>query len=224
MSRPVAFMLALGLVTAAPAAAQLPAPDPPGPYVIDVRGTTGGFPGNAAFFPPAPSGTIVPSRGFGFDIGGHVYLFRLGGSRVGVGANILRVAHTTSPAPPVVPAGSTAPPPARTIPDVEATLSTIAPQVSFNFGSADGWSYLSAGMGIAEIQTATSGIVAAGSVDSGSLSSINVGGGARWFRNRHLAVGFDVRFHLVAGEARPAPLRSTPRTTLVFASAGISLR
>jgi hypothetical protein len=216
-------MLAAALLTAVPAAAQLPAPEPPGPYAIDVRVTTSGFPGDAAFFPAAPAGTVVPSRGFGFDVGGHVYLFRLGPSRIGLGASLIRASHTTTPSDPPPPAPGTPPAP-RTLPDVEATFSTLAPQVSFNFGSADGWSYLSAGLGIAQVRTETSGIATAASVDSGTLSSINIGGGARWFRSRHLAITFDVRFHVLAAKAQPFPLASTPRSTLLSASGGISLR
>ena len=112
----------------------------------------------------------------------------------------------------------------RTIPDVVATLTTVAPQVSFNFGSTDGWSYLSAGVGIAEVKTAASGTATPVSRESGVLPSINVGGGARWFWNRHLAVTFDLRFHVVSAKERPIPAESTPRTTLVSASAGFSFR
>lgn len=219
-----ACLLWLGAFAGAPTAAQVPAPDPPGPYVVDVRGVTSGFPGDAAFFPPAPSGTIVPSRGFGIDLGGHVYLFRLGASRVGIGANLLRVSHKTSPPAPTGSTGTKTSATTRTIPDVDATLTTVAPQVSFNFGSADGWSYLSVGLGIAEVKAATSGTATRGARDSGRLSSVNFGGGARWFRNTHLAFAFDVRLHLVSAGERPIPLRSTPRTMLVSASGGISLR
>jgi hypothetical protein len=167
----------------------------------------------------------MPARGFGWDVGGHVYLFRFGPSRLGVGASLVRASRTTSPPPPTPPpAGSTTPPRPRTIPDVEATFTAIAPQVSFNFGSADGWSYLSAGMGFAEVNTATSEIPMSRTIESGRLSSINIGGGARWFRSRHLAFVFDVRFHLISAKERALPLRSTPRTMLLSASGGIGLR
>lgn len=222
MPHRAAMMLAVAALWAVPAAAQGPPPDPPGPYVVDLRGALGAFPGDATFFPPVPSGTVVPSRGFGIDAGAHVYLIQLGPARLGIGASIFRVRHKISPPAPA-PSPGTSPPP-RTIPDVDATLTTIAPQLSFNFGTASGWSYLSAGLGRAEIRTAISGIRAAVSRDSGTLSSINVGGGARWFRSAHLAVTFDVRFHIVGADTQPVPRISTPRTTLVSLSAGISLR
>jgi len=220
--RAAALALVLVLLAARPSAAQLPPADPPGPYVIDVRGATTGFPKHEAFFPLVPSGTIVPSRGFGIDLGGHVYLMRLGAARLGFGANLVRIRHSTSPQ---VPVGAPPQSPAtRTIPDVEATLTLIAPQLSFNFGNAEGWSYLGGGLGFAEVDTATSGTLAPAERGSGRLSSINVGGGARWFRNRHVAFAFDVRFHMVSAATPPLPRVGTPKTTLVVAAAGLSLR
>ena len=227
----------LGTPTGTPAAAQIAAPDPPGPYVIDVRGATSAIPQDASFFPPVPTATIIPSRGYGIEVGAHVYLIRLGPGRLGIGASVLRVRATAAPAVPA--SGSTsAATSATTIPatrpDVDATLTTLAPQLSFNFGSAEGWSYISAGVGRAQLTTGTSvfggpgsgtTLMPAGSVDSGTRSSINVGGGARWFAKARLAYSFDVRFHLVsAGAAAEGTSPATPRTTLVAASAGISLR
>ena len=110
------------------------------------------------------------------------------------------------------------------MPDVEATLTTLVPQLSFNFGTADGWSYLSAGYGRAEVNTATSGTATAAVRESGPLSSINMGGGARWFRSPRLAVGFDVRFHILSARSQEPPLVGTPRSMVITAAAGISLK
>lgn len=222
--RAAASVLVLGVLAAVPAAAQTPAPDPPGPYVVDVRGVSGSVPQDAGFFPTVPRGTIIPSRGLGFDLGGHVYLMQVGAARLGVGANLLRVHRVTSPPATTPSSGTPTPPPPRTIPDVEATLTTVAPQVSFNFGTADGWSYVSAGVGTAQLSTATSGTLTSGALDTGRLSSINAGGGARWFAQRHLAFAFDVRFHLVSAGKGGEIVAGTPRTTLVSAAVGISLR
>ena len=229
MPHRAALVLVLAVLFAVPAAAQVPPPAPPGPYVFDVRGALGGFPRDTAFFPPVPTGTVVPTRGFGIDLGAHVYLFRLGAARLGLGANVLRAHHKTSPAEPATSgtsggtgtSGTSAP---RTVPDVDATLTMLVPQLSFNFGTADGWSYVSAGYGRAEVNTATSGIATAATKESGPLSSINLGGGARWFRSPHLAVGFDVRFHILSARTQEAPLLGTPRSMVITASAGISLR
>jgi hypothetical protein len=119
------------------------------------------------------------------------------------------------------------------MPDVHATLTTIAPQISVNFGSAEGWSYVSAGLGRAQLTTGTSAFGGSGSgtamtparsADSGGRSSLNVGGGARWFAKARLAYSFDVRFHLVSPGGGEGTSPATPRTTLLSASGGISLR
>ena len=99
-----------------------------------------------------------------------------------------------------------------------------------NFGSRAGWSYLSAGIGRARMSTRASrfvdeddddDITAAKLIEHGSRSSLNFGGGARWFTRQRLAVSFDVRFHIIgAGSEEPA----TPGTTSLAASVGVSLR
>lgn len=222
----------LGTLAGTPAFAQIAAPDPPGPYVIDVRGVTSAIPGDPSFFPPVPTATIIPSRGYGIDVGAHVYPARLGAVRLGIGANVLRVRGTASPPAPTSGSTSTTATPA-TRPDVHATLTTIAPQISVNFGNAEGWSYVSAGLGRAHVATGTSAFGGSGSgtdatparsVDSGGRSSINVGGGARWFAKARLAFSFDVRFHLVSAGTEKGTSPATPRTTLLTAAVGISLR
>jgi len=227
-----ACLLWLGTLAGTPAFAQLAAPDPPGPYVIDVRGATSAIPQNAGFFPPVPSATLIPSRGYGIDVGAHVYLMQLGSGRLGIGANLVRVRGTASPAAPST--GSPPATPAAAVrPDVHAVLTTLAPQLSYNFGSEEGWSYVSAGLGRAQLTTGTSRFVGAESDNgetparsaaSGARSSINIGGGARWFTKTHLAFSFDVRFHLISSGAAEGTTVVTPRTTLVAASAGISLK
>lgn len=186
----VPVALALLAVAASRAAAQ--ALEPPGPWVVDLRGATSGLPSDTGFYPPLATETLVPSRAFGFDAGAHVYLFTLGPARIGLGASYLRVRGTT--------------------PGVTATFSTVAPQVSFNFGSTNGWSYLSAGYGRALVDTTVNDPT--GSVrDSGSLGAVNFGGGARWFIRAHLGVGFDVRWHRLA----------SPGGTQLSFSAGFSV-
>jgi hypothetical protein len=188
-----AVVAGLLLLAAAPAAAQ--SREPVGPFVIDLRGATSGLPNDTAFYPALPPDTLVPARGYGFDAGGHVYLFALGPARVGVGANYVRVRGTA--------------------PGIVARVRTVAPQVSFNFGSHDGWSYLSAGLGRAWVDTEVAGETGAAARESGGVTSINAGGGARWFLASHLAVGFDVRWHRMSGP---------PRATLMSASVGFSVR
>ena len=218
---------------AAVAAAQTPVltlePDRPGPYVIDVRGSTVGAPQAAGFYPAVPTGTLVPSRAFGFDLGGHVYLFQLGPARVGIGADLFRLRGTASPPEPVTTGSATTPPPtpsAPTTPDITVSVTTIAPQISFNFGGSSGWSYLSAGLGRAQVITKRSTFDRgqAARLESGQVTSQNFGGGARWFTSDHLAFTFDLRFHLLSPGKPQDEARGTPRTRIVSASVGISLR
>lgn len=190
MRRLVVLVLVL-----APARVAAQGQDPVAGYVLDLRGATSGLPAETAFFPGIPLDTVVPARGFGFDVGAHVYLFRLGPSRVGLGANYVRVRGTTM--------------------GIVATASIIAPQVSLNFGTANGWSYLSAGFGSARINTRFDDEAGAVSAESGGLDATNYGGGARWFLARRLAVGFDARFHRISGP---------PKASLFAMSVGFSVR
>jgi hypothetical protein len=183
-------------------------PAPPGPYVFDVRGVSGGLPQDAAFFPPFDAATVVPSRGTGFDVGGHIYFGRLRGARLGFGANLLNVRGKA--APPAVENSTGAP-------VVRVDLRTVAPQLSFNFGTADGWSYLGGGVGFTTVIARALNLTDARR-ESGSVLTINAGAGARWFVRRRFAVGFDLRLHrLAAADARPASM-------LLSISAGVSLR
>jgi hypothetical protein len=198
-------VFASALLIASSAAAQSPNPGPPGPYVIDVRGVTSGVPSSGALYPipssptqpPSnePSSTptstttlIVPSRGFGGEAGAHVYPLGLGPARLGIGASVVYARATA--------------------PDTVLTMQMIVPQLSFNFGTSNGWSYLSAGAGPVRIRTTR----------TFNTRSINAGGGARWFLNNHMAIGFDIRMHKLAARG------ALPQTTLVSASVGLSLK
>jgi hypothetical protein len=211
--RAAVFLLILfGAPSNTPAAAQ-GAPAPPGPYVVDVRGVSTGLPQGVGVLPGLAADTAVPSRGNGFDVGGHIYFGRVGGARLGFGANLVRVRGTAvSPrTTPATTSGVAGPP------SVRLTLRTIAPQLSLNFGTADGWSYVSAGAGVTEVRARFVDLVEA-SGDSGSLLTINAGAGARWFVKRRLAVGFDARlYRLSKSEVLPASM-------LFSISGGISLR
>jgi len=201
------------------------AQSPPGPYVIDVRGSMSGTPGGPSFYPPVPENTLAPQRGFGFGAGAHVYPFRLGLSRVGMGIDLMRARGTArSPATTSTASGST-----TTIVGspgaVEAsmTVTTVAPQLSFNFGTHDGWSYLSAGFGAtytrARVNVSASDTTPAASIARERRThTINVGGGARWFLRERLAVGFDIRFHRLGATS------GLPSKQIVGLSVGMSVR
>ncbi|NOT26740.1 MAG: hypothetical protein HOP16_11620 [Acidobacteria bacterium] len=229
MLRATVLGLMLSLVLATRVEAQLASPAPPGPYAIDARGAISGLPVDAGFYPSAPTGTNVPGRGPGIDVGGHVYPWQLGIARLGIGATLLRTRGSASAA--VASSGSQS---TDTVtPDASMTLTVLAPQLSFNFGTSAGWSYLSAGVGRARIASATSafgsatsqgGVTPADEVNSGFRHSVNIGAGARWFAKPRLGVSFDLRVYVIsagkASETRPA----TPRATVTVGSVGISVR
>jgi len=223
----------LGVLAVTSAAAQIAAPAAPGPYAIDLRGATSGLPADAAFFPPAPAGTGIPPRGFGVDVGAHIYPMQLGPARLGVGVGLLRVRGAASPVPPSSSTSSSTT--AATTPDVDAALTVIAPQLSFNFGSSAGWSYLSAGVGRARVTSVTSafrgdgdgtasGLTPGGDANSGFRRSMSIGAGARWFTKAHLGVSFDLRVHVISAGGAEGARPATPRSTVTSASVGVSVR
>ena len=175
----------------------------PGPYIVDVRGAMSGAPGGASFYPPVTADVLAPQRAFGFVAGAHVYPFHLGVARIGLGADLMRARGTAS-----------------SIDNVGAAMSvmTLAPQLSFNFGTHDGWSYLSGGYGMAQtlarVDVPATTTPASTSSRERRSPAINIGGGARWFLREHVAVGFDVRFHRM----------TNPSKQIVGLSVGISLR
>ena len=171
-----------------PVAAQSINPGPPGPFVFDIRAATSGIPSSDLLFPDLAMGELVPTRGFGGSIGGHVYAIQIGPTRLGIGADVMLVRGSTS--------------------GVSSTFLSVDPQLSLNFGTSEGWSYLSAGVGPARVKAGVSDTVRA----------INWGGGARWFLSPHLGVGFDVRVHnLAASEV-------LPKSTAVSVAVGISMK
>lgn len=209
------LLLAILLLASAPAAAQTLGPGAPGPYAIDLRGATSGVPQTQTFYPALPTGTTIPRRGFGFGVGGHLYPMQLGVARVGFGADFLLIRGTSSTVGTTSTSGgttstgsgassstgssssSTATTPV-TFPDVTVTGRIVSPQVSVNFGSREGWSYLSAGYDIGSMSSTASGTPEL-SLSTGVLKGPNFGGGARWFLRQRLAFGFDMRFHRLPG-------------------------
>lgn len=199
------LVLALGLLVPVPATYAQEAPTRPGPWVLDVRGVTLSLPVAAGFVPPVPNGTPLPSRGFGGEFGVRWYGPSWGRARLGVGAGWIWARGTT--------------PEVGAVPRIQEVFTSIAPEVSANFGTAVGWSYASLGAGTARISTVSvlNGVTS-DPATTGRVLDIHAGAGARWFTSDHLAVGFDIRLHrLASGEA-------TPATTRFVASVGLSIR
>jgi opacity protein-like surface antigen len=111
-------------------------------------------------------------------------------------------------------------------PDVTARATTLAPQLSINFGHRLGWSYLSAGYGGAKVRSeaVAVGTRPAALADSGWMGAINFGGGARWFLTEHLGVGFEARWHRLSAREATGTTLSAPRATLFHLAVGLSLK
>lgn len=109
---------------------------------------------------------------------------------------------------------------------VTETFAHAAPEISFNFGNGNGWSYFSGGIGpsVWSLTPDEGGLTLA--ANSERLKTINYGGGARWFMKRHMAFSLDVRFYAI-NPSSPDPVQSLPagpRTRLLVMGAGVSFK
>jgi hypothetical protein len=204
--------LVLSMVAVCAGSAFGQAREPVGPFVVDVRGLMAGLPTTEGWLPTLPADTVVPSRGFGLDVGAHVYPVQWGPTRLGFGG-ALTLARGTATAT------------LEGTPDVTTRASTLAPQVSFNFGHRLGWSHLSLGYGAAKVSSEAAAVGAQPAVtsDSGWGGALNFGGGARWFLTDHFGVGFEARWHKLSGRDASSTSAAAPRTTLFHLSVGVSL-
>jgi hypothetical protein len=210
----LSIAISLGLLVARPAAAQ----DPPpriGPFVVDLHATVPRFPQQDLQLAASRAMDVseLPGSGLGVQIGVHVYPIRWRAVTFGVGGEFAtgRARQTPTAAQ------------ASLRPATER-FTTVAPQLSFNFGTGSGWSYISGGLG-----RSTWAVVPLGqegfAADSEALKTINYGGGARWFMKTHLAFSFDVRFYAInPGTPFFAGAAGSPRTTLLVIGAGVSLK
>ena len=209
--------LALSLVILMCAARASYAQDPPpgiGPFVLDVRATFPRLPESAGL---ADSRGLtlaeLPDGGFGFDVGAHLYGFRWNVVTFGVGAQVTLARAHASGTDSLGIVGRA----------VTSRFTHVAPQLSLNFGSGNGWSYLSGGIGPSTWSIVPDGSDAA-APDEARLRTINYGGGARWFTRRHVAFHFDVRFYVVSAGTPGATQPGSPATNLLILGAGVSVR
>lgn len=158
----------------------------------------------------------LPGAAFGGSIGLHLYLLRWKAVTFGIGGEVVGLrAHS---APVAAPGQTTAPVP------VSETFLSASPQLSFNFGSATGWSYISGGIGLSQWSVIPDGAESQ-DADAERLKTLNYGGGARWFMKPHLAFSFDVRVYAISpGSPSPLGLPGSPRATLMVIGAGVSLK
>jgi hypothetical protein len=205
--------LLLVIAAAAPVAAQDPPPRIPF-VVLDFHAIVPKFPSEDGQLAASRGMNLaeLPGRGLGLHAGLHLYPLRWRAVTFGVGGEVATSRSRQTPGQGV-----------ENVRPTEERFRTIAPQLSFNFGTGNGWSYLSGGLG-----RSTWGLKVQGDqdafADTDPLKTINYGGGARWFIKPHLAFSFDVRFYAInpgtADGARPG----SPRTTLLVIGAGVSVK
>lgn len=207
----IGIWMGAAMAIAAPAFAQAPAPLPR--FVIDVRGALARLGSDLTTAKDLQSdATALPGKSLGGSFGAHVYPLRRRGFAIGIGAESIfagtSAAITTTADPP----GSAT---------IARRLRGVSAVVSLNFGSRNGWSYLSVGDGPLEFES-TSSAVPHGT--AAARMTQNAGGGARWFTRPRLAATFDVRFYLT----RPAPATSATagrdRKRVIVFAVGISIR
>lgn len=207
-------LVALSVVLAGrPAVAQ----DPPPPLprvVVDLHGLVPVFPNDAVQLAASRGLTVseLPGAGVGGRAGAHVYLLKIRSMTVGLGGEVIL---GTSSSTPVEGATGLVP--------VDERLRSVSGQLSVNFGSGNGWSYLSGGMGRSLWSLHPAG-AASTSADTEALPTVNYGGGARWFIKKHLAFSVDGRIYEIQPGSPVGPRPGSPRTRLLVIGAGVSLK
>jgi len=216
----VASLVLLMVVLAIrPASAQ----DPPpriGLFVIDLHASVPTFPTDDAQLVSSrglSSFAELPGLGIGVQAAAHLYLLKVKAVTFGIGAEFAASRARQSPA-----AGASTTTGIALRP-VEERFSTFSPQLSLNFGTGRGWSYLSGGLGVSNWALVPEGQEGF-PPDSEPLKTLNYGGGARWFMKSHLAFSFDVRFYAINPGAPYQGFPGTPRTTLLVIGAGVSIK
>ena len=207
----VPLTMILGL--AAPAAAQNS--EPIGLFAGDVRIALPGFKQEGSIATGLGVQTLdLPTRGLGLVFGAHIYPARRGVITLGLGAELMRSGRSRTAEAPAT-GGATD----RT---VHTSFWAFSPQLSLNFGSRQGWSYISGGLGWGRFTTE---LEASPLPDAeGRLRTINYGGGARWFVNEHVALSLDLRFYAINAQEASLGRPAFPRSTIVAFNVGVGLK
>ena len=153
----------------------------------------------------------LPGRGPGLEIGAHIYPLKWKAMTIGLGGQIFLMRASSDAVPELGYRAS------------RAALTSYSPQVSFNFGTGNGWSYVTGGIG-----PTTWSLVPEGSaplaIDETALQTVNYGGGARWFAKQHVAFTVDLRFYDITSGVAEAGFPAHPRTRLIVIGAGVSFK
>ncbi len=213
----------LGLIAASPARAQTSPARPATPAIdnriplaaLDLRGVF-------AFLGKDPitatglflAAENLPSKAFGLSGGAHVYPVRGRAWALGLGAEAIVVRNSLEPI------DLTTKKPTGDV--FKRRLRGVSGQLSLNFGHKAGWSYLTAGLGPMSFESYLEKTTVI--PDGLRTTTLNFGGGARWFNFDHLAFTIDMRFYRT--KAAIATLHTAPRDShsVVVLSAGMSIK
>jgi hypothetical protein len=216
----------LGLIAASPARAQTSPARPARPArpaidnripiaAVDARGVfsfLGKDPITATGLFLAPEN--LPSKAFGLEGGAHIYPVRGRAWALGVGAEAIVVRNSFEPIDPTTkkPTGDV----------FKRRLRGVSGQLSVNFGHKAGWSYLTAGLGPMSFESYLEKTTLV--PDGLRTTTLNFGGGARWFNFDHLAFTVDMRFYRT--KAALATLNTAARSShsVLVMSAGMSIK
>ena len=206
------WLMAL-LFPAADAAAQ-PTAGPIPRFVVDARGSLARFKQDAGVATALQvDSTSLPTFGLGVTVGGHVYVLRTRRITIGLGAEmVLARDSNTVDVEEGAPEG----------PTITTRLSGFAPQISFNFGRDEGWSYFSGGVGTARMTSERDDMPVAGTPSRTQM--LNYGGGARFFNTPHLAFTFDIRFYAISPRESTPTMPGYPRAKFMVLSAGVAFK
>lgn len=198
-----------------PAGLRAQEPPPRIPIVaIDLHATVPRFPSDPTLA-ASRSMTVAELPGAGLGLHGAITLYPIRWRAVtfGIGGEVTANRSRHQP-----PTGNPA------LRGAEEKFLAAAPQLSFNFGSGRGWSYLSGGIGLSQWSLIPDDRADPFPSDTERLKTINYGGGARWFAKSHLAFSFDVRFYAINPGSPYLGNPGPPRTTLLIVGAGVSLK
>jgi hypothetical protein len=214
-------LLGVFLIVASPAFAQTAERIPW--FAIDLHAATVGLPQAEGWVPVVPADSELPGRNWGVVVGGTVYPVKLGLVTFGVGASMMSAKGTGAS---TLTTGSGSTSTTKNLQVVHTGITSLAPQLSMNFGKKLGWSYLSLGLGRSKVSSRSDalGATPGRTVPEAWNSALNFGGGAKWFMKKHLGAGFDARFVKLASRSPSGVLPSAKRTQLWNISAGISIQ
>jgi hypothetical protein len=201
------------LFPAAEAAAQ-PTTGPIPRFVVDARGSLARFKQDQGVASALQvDSTNLPTFGLGGTLGAHVYVLRTRRITIGLGGEVVFARDSAT---------GTSEDDAEPGPTVTTRLSGFAPQISFNFGRDEGWSYFSGGLGTARMTSEREDVPVPGTPSRTRM--LNYGGGARFFNTPHLAFTFDIRFYAISPRESTATVPGYPRAKFMVLSAGVAFK